>query len=111
MMTWIARVEQNGASLGMIYQTDDGSFVLRRVDGQDEALSELEVRRFVTAAVERSEIETICKELTATIDKLGVKLPPEAFQRVVERTHKRARDAGLLRTGSAPNLTKFFEKS
>jgi hypothetical protein len=107
-MTWVARLEQDGVLIGTIYQAADGSFFLRRPDqAETEPLTELEVRRFLVSAIERSEIEDACDRLFETVAGLGVATPSELKRQIVERTHKKAREAGLTRTGSAPNLTKF----
>jgi hypothetical protein len=106
--TWVAQLT-DGAHVATIYQRSDGTFFLRRPhQTETEPLTELEVRRFLTGVIERSEIEDACQEVFALVkEHLGVDPPPDIKRQIIKRTHKKARQAGVTRTGSAPDLTKF----
>jgi hypothetical protein len=107
-VTWVAEVLQDGEPLGVIFQAPDGAFFLRHPDSKTEPLTELEVRRFVIRAVERAQLEEICERVFNVVKGLGIETPPELKAQIIERTHKQARKAGLTRTGSAPDLSKFL---
>jgi hypothetical protein len=106
--TWVAEIERDGESLATIFQAADGTFFLRHPDFTTEPLTEFEVRQFVVRAVERSQIEEACERVFDVVAGLGVETSPELKAQVVEWTHKKAREAGLTRTGSAPDLSKFL---
>jgi hypothetical protein len=92
-----------------VYQDDNGNYFLHRSDhAQDEPLSELEVRRFIQAAVERIQIQNAVDDLAALLASMGVELPDEVRQQVIENAHKKAREANITRTGSLPDLTKYL---
>jgi hypothetical protein len=92
-----------------VYQDEHGNYFLRRSDRtEDEPLSELEVRRHLQAFVERMQIQNAVDDLAALLASMGVKLPDEVRQQVIENTHKKLREAGLTRTGSLPDLSKYL---
>jgi hypothetical protein len=39
---------------------------------------------------------------------LGIETSPELKAQIVERVHRQAYEAGLTRTGSAPDLSRFL---
>jgi hypothetical protein len=92
-----------------VYQDEHGNYFLLRSDrAEDEPISEFEVRRFVQAAVERIQIQNAVDDLAALLASMGVELPDEVRQQVINSTHKKAREGGITRTGSLPDLTKYL---
>jgi len=92
-----------------VYRDDDGNYFLRRSDrSEDTPLSELEVRRHLQAFAERLQIQNAVDDLAALLESMGVELPNEVRQQIIENTHKKAREAGLTRTGELPDLTKYL---
>jgi hypothetical protein len=106
--TWVAEVLQDGQPFAIIFQAADGAFLLRHPDLKTEPLTELEVRRFVVRAVERAQLEEVCERVFGVVAGLGIETSPELKAQIVERVHRQAYEAGLTRTGSAPDLSRFL---
>jgi hypothetical protein len=93
---------------GSIIQKD-GRYFVSRPGKDDEPISEFEVRRLIGGLIERAAIDEAVDELAKVLAKIGVELPPEVRQQVADRTHKAAREAGITKTGSMPNLDKLLK--
>jgi hypothetical protein len=90
---WIFKT--NDGAVG--YQRADGSYFLRRADGSEKALSEFELKRFLTSALDRKAVEDSLSELETA---LGFRLPADSRRTLIERVHRQARKGGLLRSSS-----------
>jgi hypothetical protein len=108
--TVVAEILQDGKPLAIIFQAADGTFLLRHPDLKTEPLTELEVRRFAVQAVERKQLEEVCETAFNLMAGLGIETPADLRTQLVERVHKQAYAAGLTRTGSAPDLSKFLTR-
>jgi len=84
----------------------DGKFFLHRPGRDDEELSEFEVRSLLGGIIERAQIDEAVDNFAKAI---GLKLPPEVKRQIADRTHKAAREAGITKTGSMPNLDKLLK--
>jgi hypothetical protein len=87
----------------------DGKYFVSRPGEDDEPITEFEARRLIGGLIERAAIDEAVDELAQVLAKIGVELPPEVRQQVADRTHKSAREAGIARTGSMPNLDKLLK--
>jgi hypothetical protein len=105
---WVARLEQDGQLAATIYQAEDGSFFLHRPGQESEPLTEFEVRQLVMGARDRAIVQEACDRVFEAVASLGVEHSAEFKQRLTDRVHKMAREAGIVSTGSAPNVAKFL---
>jgi hypothetical protein len=109
--TWVARVEQDGDLASIIYQMPSGNYFLYRPNGDViEPMTELEVRRLIIGVIERDRVEDTCKRLFAHLSALGCPLDDRTKQKIINNTHASARKAGLLRTGSPPDLKTLAKR-
>ncbi len=101
---WVFRTSRGDAA----YQRSDGTYYLRYVDGSIKPLSEFEVQRFVSSAMDRKFIEDAANDIDAIFKAIGVKLPENVRKTVIANTHKEAHTKGLVRSSSV--VTKIFDK-
>ena len=83
------------------YERPDGTYYLKRADGSTKAVTEFEIRRFVSSLRDQKLIDDAVSKIEKTLEaQLGIKMPENVRKAVIEKATKEARAQGLIKSTS-----------